>query len=179
MIDLNSIPGVAETWPDFTPSEWGAEHVSKAVYEFVSAANLPGVRSVFEAKPVQWDNPQNFYGSGQPWGVSLYVFAKKQQQTQTYSATGTPERVIVHDVAIQGLYRASTNDEGASVLLQRRIEDGLKDLIIANPKLGGTVYEAGISSLVADRGEAERKAQNHEIWFYVSFPVKVWAPPGA
>ncbi len=182
MTDLSNYPGVSTTWPTFTPSAWSAEGVAQAVADYLTAAAVPGLRTVYSAQPRQWaENSANFRTSTDPWGASVYVLPNIEKQSRLYSGTGTPERTIVHSVILVGLFVSTLNDPANSTTLQRRIEDGIKDALRKDPTLGGRVYQAGVNKLEARRDPPAPQdgPSGSEIRFLVEFEVTVYAPPGA
>ena len=179
MTDLSTWPGVSTLWPDgFTPDPWSAEFVAGAVTAFLKSQTLPGLVSVFEAYPITWGDPANFFGSGVPFGVGSFIQTRKERQGQLYTANGKPERTVTHEVRVVGLFKSTLNDATAVTILARRIEDSIKEAIRQNPTLGGRVFEAGIARLDAERDPASKdENSNHCVWFSVDFEVTVLAPP--
>lgn len=182
MTDLSSYPGVTATWPTFTPSAWSVEGVAAAVADYLSAANIAGLRSVYAAQPRQWrENSANFRTATDPWGASVYVLPRQEKQTKLYQATGQPERRIVHSIMLVGLFFSTLNDPANATTLERRVEDAIKDALRADPTLGGRVYQAAIEQLEAKRDPPTDKSgpTGTEICFLIEFEVTVYAPPGA
>ena len=180
MTDISTWTGVSTTWPTFTPSAWSAEGVAESVVAYVTGAAVPGLRAIYTAMPVDWDKPENFYGSGIPWGVGAFLDVGAEKQTETYAGTGKPERKIVHTVSIICLFKSTLNDTSAVKTLALRIEDGIKDALRADPTLGARVYEAGVGKLDVKRDGVFRDQNNaHCTAFQIDFDVTVFAPPGA
>ncbi len=180
--DLSFVPGYSTTWPAFAPSTWSVEYVAQAVADYLSAAAVPGLVSVFAAQPRGWeDNAANFRTGTTAFGASAFVVPHMEKQGKLYSGNGTPERTITHSIYLAGLFRATLNEPENAVTLERRVEDGIKDAIRKDPTLGGRVFQAGIAQLEARRDPPQPTSGpvGSDIRFLVEFEVTVFAPPGA
>jgi hypothetical protein len=171
--DFSTWPGVNTTWPSYTPNPWSAEAVTTAVADYLRSVTLPGVRAIFDAEPMNWDDSANYYGTGQPWGAALYVLALSEKQGRLYTSNGKPDRTVTHHIDLFGIFKTSSRDSASSVVLQRRIEDEIKDALRNDPTLGGAVVEAAIHKLSVERDPLQGEPGAFEIAFKISFEAMV------